>query len=141
MVKLSKEFFTGGEVLIVGYPLNADPSMRMILPAFLKNEIKVFALNSQAQGNADIKVYKSLSDLPKVPKCAYMYADQADIDPWIPLLAAAGVQRVLFHSKKDVSQGQLDECKKAGLETAVACPMMLLGRGFHRFHGKLAGVI
>jgi hypothetical protein len=140
MAKLSKEFFTGNEVLIVGYPLNADPSMRMILQAFLKNGIKVFALNSQAQGNAEIKVYKSLAELPKTPKCAYIYVDQADIDPWIGQLTAAGVNRVLFHSKKDVGQSQLDECKKAGLETAVACPMMLLGKGLHKFHALLAGV-
>lgn len=139
--KLTKEFFTGSEVLIVGYPLAADPSMKMILPAFLNNSIKVFALNPQAAGAADIKVYKSLSELPKVPKCAYMWADKGDITPWIGQLAAAGVKRILFHSKKDVDPAQLEECRKAGIETAVACPMMLLGRGLHRFHGKLAGVI
>jgi hypothetical protein len=140
MKKLSKEFFTGDEVLIVGYPLKADPSIRMILQAFLKNGLKVFALNSHAQSNADIKVYKSLAELPRVPKCAYIYLDKNDIRPWIGQLATAGVNRVLFHSKKDVDQSQLDECRKAGLETVVACPMMILGTGIHKFHGKLAGV-
>lgn len=140
MAKLTKEFFTGNEVLIVGYPLKADPSMQMILQAFLKNGVTVFALNSTDQGNADIKVYKSLSELPRVPKCAYIYCDKSDIGPWIPQLSAAGVSRVLFHSKKDVDKSQLEECAKAGLETAVACPMMILGTGFHKFHALLAGV-
>jgi hypothetical protein len=140
MKKLDKEFFAGGEVLIVGYPLKADPSIRIILQAFLNNGLKVFALNSQAQGNAGIKVYKNLAELPVVPKCAYVYLDKNDIGPWIGQLATAGVTRVLFHSKKDVDQSQLEECRKAGLETAVACPLMILGKGIHKFHGKLAGV-
>jgi hypothetical protein len=138
MAKLSKEFFINNEVLIVGYKM--DPSMRMILQEFLKNGLKVYALNSEDQNSADIKVYKSLSELPKVPKSAYIYLDKGDIGPWIQPLASAGVSRVLFHSKKDVDPVQLDDCKKAQLETAIACPMMILGTGLHKFHGKLAGV-
>jgi predicted mannosyl-3-phosphoglycerate phosphatase (HAD superfamily) len=69
-----------------------------------------------------------------------MYADKKDIDPWIGQLKAAGVEKVLFHSKKDVEQRQLEECGKVGLETAVACPMMILGKGIHKFHAMLAGV-
>ncbi len=141
MAKLSKDFFLNNEVLIVGYPLSADPSMKMILPAFLKNNIKVLAMNDKdTLGNTDIKVYKSFAELPAVPKCAYIYLDKEDIGPYIGLLAASGVTRVLFHSKKDVDQNHLEECRKAGLETAVACPMMLLGKGIHRFHAMLAGV-
>jgi hypothetical protein len=140
MSKLSKEFFTDNEVLVVGYPLNADPTMRYLMQAFLGNGLKVFALNNEAKGDADVKIYKSLAELPKVPKCAYMYVDKKDIDPWIGQLKAAGVERVLFHSKKDVEPRQLDECGKVGLETAVACPMMILGKGIHKFHAMLAGV-
>lgn len=141
MAKLSKDYFTNKEVLVVGYPMKADPSMQMILKEFLNNGIKVFALNEQAGGDAGIKVYRSLEELPKVPECAYMYAEKIDIDPWIGRLAAAGVKRVLYHSKRDVDPGQLEETRKAGMEAAVACPMMLLAKGIHRFHGKLAGVL
>lgn len=140
MAKLGKDFFTGNKVLIVGYPLKTDPSMRMIMQTFRKNNIKVFALNSEATGDTDIKVCTSLAELSEVPSCAYIYLDVGDIDPWIQPLADAGVTKVLFHSKNDVTPGQLDACKKAGLETAVACPLMILGKGMHWFHGKLAGV-
>jgi predicted CoA-binding protein len=140
MAKLSKDYFTDKEVLIVGYPLKNDPDMKMILKAFQRNSIKVYALNSKAEGDADIKLYKSFAELPKVPECAYIYLAKEDITAWIGAIAASGVKRVLFHSKRDVDQSQVEECKKAGLETAIACPMMLLGKGIHRFHAMLAGV-
>ena len=143
MAKLSKDFFIGSEVLIMGYPLKADPSMPMILQAFRNNGVQVFAQNSEAKSDADIadiKVYAGLDELPHIPKTAYIYLDKNDIDPWIDPLAAAGVNRILFHSKRDVDPGQLDACRKAGLETAVACPLMIFGKGIHWFHAKLAGV-
>ncbi|MEA4889170.1 MAG: hypothetical protein VB070_06875 [Clostridiaceae bacterium] len=140
MAKLSKDFFIDNQVLIMGYPLKADPSMPMLLQAFLNNGIQVFAQNSEAKGDADIKVYAGLDELPQIPKTAYIYLEKGDIDAWIKPLAAAGITRILFHSKKDVDPRQLDECKKVGLETAVACPMMIFGKGIHWFHAKLAGV-
>ena len=140
MAKLTKDYFTNNEVLILGFPLNDDPDMKMILPAFLNNNIKVLAMNSKAEGDNGIKVYKTFAELPNVPECAYIYLAKEDIAPWIDQLVAAGVKRVLFHSKKDVDPGDIDACKKVGLETAVACPMMLLGKGIHRFHKFLAGV-
>lgn len=140
MAKLTKDYFSNGEVLILGYPLKDDPSMKMILPAFIRNNIKVYAMNSNATGDADIKVYKKFSELPKVPKCAYIYLEKNEITPWIKEMKASGVTRVLFHSKQDVEPADVEACKKAGLETAIACPMMLLGKGLHKFHKLLAGV-
>lgn len=140
MAKLTKEFFSNNEVLILGYPLKNDPSMKMILPAFMDNNIKVYAMNSKATGDLDIKIYKSFDELPKVPKCAYIYLEKDEITPWISILREKGVQRVLFHSKKDVEPADVEACKKAGLDVALACPMMLLGKGFHKFHKLLAGV-
>lgn len=140
MAKLSKDYFTNSEVLILGFPQNDDPDMKMILQAFLNNNIRVLAMNSTAKSDSGQKVVADFTELPKVPECAYIYLDKKDITPWIDRLAAAGVKRVLFHSKKDVNPEDIEACKKAGLETAVACPMMLLGKGIHRFHKFLAGV-
>lgn len=140
MAKLTKEYFSDGEVLILGYPLKDDPSMKMILPAFLRNDIKVYAMNENAEGDLDIKLYKSFAELPHVPKCAYIYLETNEITPWISKMKENGVQRVLFHSKKDVETADVEACKNVGLETAIACPMMLLGKGLHKFHKLLAGV-
>lgn len=140
MAKLTKEYFSDGEVLILGYPLKDDPSMKMILPAFLRNNIKVYAMNENATGDLDIKIYKSFSELPKVPKCAYIYLEKNEITPYISKMKENGVQRVLFHSKQDVEPADVAASKAAGLETAIACPMMLLGKGLHKLHKLLAGV-
>jgi hypothetical protein len=140
MAKLTKDYFSDGEVLILGYPLKDDPSMKMILPAFIRNNIKVYAMNENASGDLDVKLYKSFSALPKVPKCAYIYLEKNEITPYISKMKENGVKRVLFHSKQDVEPADVDACKKAGLETAIACPMMLLGKGLHKFHKLLAGV-
>lgn len=140
MDKLTKGFFSDNEVLILGYPLKSDPSMKMILRAFQQNNITVYAMNANATGDLDIKIYKSFSELPKVPKCAYIYLAKDAIAPWITKMKENGVQRVLFHSKKDVEPSDVEVCRKAGLETAIACPMMLLGGGIHKLHKFLAGV-
>jgi hypothetical protein len=51
MAKLTKDYFTNNEVLIVGFPLNGDISMKKtILPAFLRNNISVLALNGDYKG-------------------------------------------------------------------------------------------
>ncbi len=140
MAKLTKDYFSDGEVVILGFPLKDDRSMKMILAAFKNNNIKVYAMNENATGNLDIKIHKSFAELPKKPKCAYIYLDKNEITPWIGQMISNGVTRVLFHSKRDVMPTDIEACKKAGLETAVACPMMLLGKGFHKFHKFLAGV-
>lgn len=140
MTKLSKDYFTNNEVLIVGYPENEDLDMKMIMQGFLNNNIKVFAINSSGRGDAGTKIHTSLTELPNVPECAYIYLPSEAITPWIAPLASAGVKRILFHGRKYVEQNDIDACKKAGLEVAVACPMMLLGKGIHRFHKFLARV-
>ena len=138
--KLSKDFFLNNEVLVLGYPLKDDPAMKVVLKAYLDNGIRVLAMNAQATGDADVKLYKSFGELPHIPKTAYIFLEKEEIDDWIQPMADHGVQRVLFHSKKDVDAAQLVDCQKAGLETAVACPLMLLGGGIHRLHAFLAGV-
>lgn len=140
MSKLTKDFFSDNEVLILGYPLSEDPSMKMIMAAFRRNKIEVYAMNANATGDLDVKLYKSFSELPKVPKCAYVYLEKDEITPWIAQMKQYGVQRVLYHSKKDVSPEDLEATKAAGFETAVACPLMLLGKGLHKLHKLLAGV-
>ena len=140
MAKLTKEYFTDSEVLILGFPLKDDRSMKMILAAFKNNNIKAYAMNTKATGDLDTKIHKSFAELPKKPKCAYIYLDKNEIAPWISQMVSNGVTRVLFHSKRDVTPTDFEACKKAGLETAIACPMMLLGKGFHKFHKFLAGV-
>ena len=140
MAKLSKEFFTDGEVLFVGYSSRNKAFSRAIYDAFMRGGIKVFPFNHKAGGSYDVKVYQSLSELPKVPRSAFVLLNRENAGKIIHSLADSGVRRILFQSAKNVDAGILEECKKLGMETMVACPMMVFGSGIHKIHGFFAGV-
>jgi len=55
-------------------------------------------------------------------------------------LKDAGITRILFQSGKTVDKAALEESKKMGFETAVACPFMIVGSGFHKIHVFFAGL-
>lgn len=140
MAKLSKDFFTDNEVLFVGYSLKNNAFSKGVYDAFAKNGIKVYPLNKNAEGSHEVKVYKSLTDLPKVPRCAYILLNRDNTGNMVKLLAENGVTRILFQNKKNGDTDILTQCKDLGMDTAVACPMMVLGSGIHRLHGFFAGV-
>jgi acyl-CoA synthetase (NDP forming) len=139
MAKLNREFL-GNEVLFVGYSSRNQAYSKSIYKAFIDNGIKVYPLNSRQDGKYDVKVYKDLSELPQIPKCAYILLNKAKTMEAVKQLKDKGINKILFHNAKTVGQDTLEECSKMGIETAVACPMMLLGSGMHRLHGFLAGV-
>lgn len=140
MAKLNKDFFTDNEVLLVGYTSKANSLSKAIYPAFVNNGIKVYPLNTKANGSYDIKVYDSLKSLPKVPECAVVLLNKENVRKAINELGNSGVKRILFQNKKMVDSDILEECRKIGIEAVIACPMMILGSGLHKFHGFLAGV-
>lgn len=140
MGKLKKDFFTDNEVIFVGYSSRNHQYSNSIYQAFANNGIKVYALNNKESSQFGIKVFKKLSELPSSPKCAYVLLNRENTAKAVKQLVNNGVKKILFHSKKTVDQTTLEECNKRGIETAIACPMMILGSGIHRIHGFLAGV-
>lgn len=140
MTKLSKEFFIGNEVLFVGYSAKNQGFSKMVYQAFSNNGIKVYPVNNRENGSYDVKVYKGLEDLPRVPKTAYILLNKDNTRKVIRKLADMGVQKILFQSGRNADQSILEECGKMGLETTVACPMMKFGSGIHKVHAFFAGV-
>lgn len=141
MAVLNKEFFDGNEVLFVGYSGGKNQSFcKMIHDAFARNGIKVYPMNNKAEGNYDLKVYKNISELPKVPKTAYVLLNKENARKELKELFENGIKRILFHSKSNIDDSILAECAKMGVETSVACPMMKFGSGIHRIHGFFTGV-
>jgi len=140
MGKLSRDFFTGNEVLFVGYSSRNAAFSKQVYQAFMRGGIKVYPLNNKAGGSYDVKVYRCISELPKIPECAYVLLNTENARNAVRELAGSGVKRILFQNKKSVDEGILNECKKAGIETVVACPMMVLGSGLHKLHAFFAGV-
>lgn len=140
MVKFSKSFFKGNEVIFVGYSSRNKGYSSAILNGFHEHKIKVYPYNVKEQGNYDTKVYHKLEDIPDTAKEAYILVNKNNTPEAVKQLISKGVKRILFYSKNAVEEGVLAECEKAGIETAAGCPLMIYGSGFHKFHAFLAGV-
>lgn len=140
MIKLNQTFFTDNEVLFVGYSQKNQFFCNQVYKAFLDKGIKVYPLNNRKDASFDMKIYRDLDELPKVPQCAYILLNKGNTEEVYQQLAAKGVKRMLFQSKRSVTPEILEKCKEMGIETIVACPMMVFGSGIHKLHGFFAGV-
>lgn len=140
MKNLSKEFFTEKEVIFMGYSSRSPQLSNMIYKAFSDAGFKVYPVNPKKDGKYDVKVYSDISELPRIPKTAYILLNKENARKAVEQLKGKGVSKILFHRGKTADQQLLDECAASGIETAVACPMMLYGSGLHKLHALLAGV-
>ena len=140
MVKLNHEFFTDDSILFVGYSSRNIGYSKGLVQAFTNNKIKVYPYNKKENATFDIKVYKKLEELPVMPKTVFILLNKDNTTKVVKELLGKGVKKILFYSKNAVEPTTLEECEKAGIETAYGCPMMIYGTGLHKFHAFLAGV-
>ncbi len=140
MKNLRNEFFKEKEILFMGYSSRAPQFSNMIYKAFTDAGMKVYPVNPKASVKYDVKVYHDIGELPRVPSTAYVLLNNSNAKKAVRQMIDCGVKKIMFHRGKTADQSLLDECNKAGVETAVACPMMLFGSGLHKLHGLLAGV-
>lgn len=140
MAKLSKDFLKNKELLFIGYSGRNNAFSKMVYEALVNKGIKVYPVNRKDKGEYDIKVYKSLDELQKIPQCAYVLLNQENAKNEIPLLAAKGVKKMLFQNNRVANPETLKICKDNGVEALVGCPMMVAGTGMHKFHAFFAGV-
>ena len=137
MAKLYKNFFKDKDILFVGYSSRNNAYSKEIYQAFVNNQMKVYPYNKKENASYDVTVYKSLDELPMMPKSAFVLLNKSNAAKTVKELIDKGVQRILFRM---ADQDTLAECEKAGVEAIVGCPLMLYGSGFHKFHAFLAGV-
>lgn len=135
-----REFITNGEILFMGYSRKKESFSRMLYKEFGKAGITVYPVNPNKEGSYDIKVYNSASEIDKVPETAYILTKRENTAEAFSDLKDTGVKRILFQSKKLVPEEVLEECRAKGIETAIACPMMLIGGGLHKIHRFFASL-
>jgi acyl-CoA synthetase (NDP forming) len=140
MVKLNRNFFTDKDVLFVGYSSRNAAYSKEIFKAFTDNRIKVYPYNKKDNATYDTKVYKSLEELPTIPKTAFILLNKDNTTKAVQELLPKGIKKILFRNKNFVDPAILTECEKAGIETAYGCPMMVFGTGMHKLHAFFAGV-
>lgn len=137
--KLDKGFFLADEILFIGYSRTHEGFSRRVYDAFRQSGAEVYAVNPHG-GPDGVPVFRSLDEVPAKPRFAYVLTGKGATAGIVDQLAARGVRRILFNSKMSVDQATLERCATLGLETAVACPLMAFGGGFHKLHGFFAGV-
>jgi acyl-CoA synthetase (NDP forming) len=137
--RVFKSFFIAKEVLFIGYSKRQAAFCKSVKEAFERSGAKVYSVNVSG-GPEGVQVYASLEAVPAKPELAYVLTSKANTATIVDELASRGVKRVLFQSRMSVDDAILERCAKLGMATAVACPQMALGGGFHKFHGFLAGV-
>jgi predicted CoA-binding protein len=140
MKKLTRDFFNEKEIIFMGYSSRTPQFSSMIYKAFTDAGLKVYPVNPKKSEKFTVKVYSDISELPSVPKTAYILLNNENAVKAVEQLKSNGIRKILFHRGKTADQKLIDECEAAGIETAVACPMMLFGKGLHRLHGIFAGV-
>jgi predicted CoA-binding protein len=140
MPKASRKYFQGNEILFLGYSGKNEPFCKEIVQAMSNNGFKVYPVNSNKDRKFDCKVYNELSELPSIPENVYILMNKDNIAKAVGSLKGKGIKRILFQNKRVVDNSLLEQCREMEIETAVACPMMMFGKGIHRFHGFLAGV-
>lgn len=137
--RIDKSFFMADEVLFVGYSRKNEGFCRTVKEAFERSGARVYPVNPNG-GPGGVQVYPSIGSVPAKPKLAYVLTSKARSAGEVETLAAQGVKRVLFQSRMSADDAILKRCAQLGMEAEIACPLMALGGGLHRFHGFLSGV-
>ena len=137
--RVFKSFFSAKDVLFIGYSKRQAAFCKGVKDAFERAGAKVDPVNPSG-GPEGVAVYAPLAAVPATPELAYILTSKANTANLVDGLASRGVKRVIFQSRMSVDDATLGRCSVLGMETAVACPLMAFGGGFHKFHGFLAGV-
>jgi acyl-CoA synthetase (NDP forming) len=134
----SRDFFDSPELLFVGYSKRNQAFCDLAMAAFAERGLTAYPVNPRPENFAS-PVYPSVAAAPAAA-VAYVATAKANSLAVVEELAAKGVKKVLFQSGMSADAAVLARCAELGLDAAVACVLMTLGGGFHRFHGMLAGV-
>ncbi len=137
--RVPASFFQAREVALIGYSRRHAAFCSEIKTRLEALGSTVYPVNPNP-GEFGVPVYGGVAAIPSSPELAVVLTNKSRNAELLPALAAKGVRRVAFGSSVSADAGTLALCAGLGMEGVVACPLMALGGGFHRFHGWLAGV-
>ncbi len=140
MALSAKDFIEEKEIVFVGFSGNEKSFSRGVYNDFVKAGVTVYPVNVRSFTDNGVKVYGNVSEIPGMPKSAYVVVNAANAKKAVTDLAAAGINRIWFQGPETVNDEILSVCEKAGIGTFVGCAKMYLSDGFiHRLHGFFAG--
>jgi len=136
---IPRSFFEADEVLFVGYSKKNEAFCKGVTEAFESKGATVYPVNPSPD-KFSRPVYPDIASVPGSVNFAYVLTGKAHNAQVVESLASRGIKKVVFQSRMSADGAILERCAELGMDAVVACPMMALGGGFHRFHGWLAGV-
>lgn len=139
MAVFTRDFFKNDEVLIIGYSSKTKSFCRRVAKGISNAGITIYALNHNKSDNFDMKVFQSISELPKIPQTAYVILNPENTAKAVKGLKNSGIKNIMFQPGTVTSETK-EECVSMGMEVIEACPLMVFGKGIHRIHGFFAGL-
>lgn len=136
----TKALFKGGKVIFAGFSKRNEAYSMSIYDALSGAGLEVYPYNPRKGETFSVKVFDSLDGIPGKPNAAIIAVKADHALSLVDSLHGRGIKNILFVSRTAASPAVLQKCDSLGLTAAVACPLMLYGKGFHRFHGWLAGI-
>lgn len=136
----TKDLFKGGKVIFAGFSKRNEAYSMSIYDALSRSGLEVYPYNQRKGETFSVKVFDSLDAIPGNPDAAVVAVKAEHALGLVDSLHGKGVKNILFVSRTAASPAVLEKCGSLGVTAAVACPLMLYGKGMHRFHGWLAGI-
>lgn len=128
-----KEIFESDKVLLVGYSSNPSSFSRMVYSELEDAGLDVYPYNPKVR-EYDIEVFNSLDSIESLPKTAVVLVSSANIDSVMSELIQKDIKTVIINKKMSIDQTILDMCHKKGIEIKFFCPLLIVGKGFHKVH-------
>lgn len=134
-----KEIFTENKVLLVGFSKDQSSFSRQVYYGFEDADIKVYPYNPN-KTDYGVKVYNSYSEIESIPEVAVVLLSRMNLESEIESLLNSGVKRVIVNSKANITDEIIKKCEDKGVELNILCPLLIVGKGFHKVHKFFAGL-
>lgn len=128
-----KEIFENDRVLLVGYSSDPSSFSRMVYRELEDAGLDVYPYNPKVR-EYDIEVYSNLDLIEPLPKTAVVLVSSANIDGVMDQLSSRDIKSVIINKKMGIDQSILDKCNRNGIEVKFFCPLLIVGKGFHKIH-------
>jgi len=135
----SKSFFTPGPLAFVGWSSKKLAYCESIRSTLESQGFTLFSVNNSPTSGFGPEVSRDLASMPADLVQAFILPGGDPALEAVEDLARRGFRRVLIRSRK-LSESAVAKARELGLDAVTGCPLMVYGRGMHRFHGLLAGL-
>lgn len=129
----SKDIFTNNEVVIVGYSKTTSHFSNHVYNEFIKAGIQAYAFNPNIN-SYNIKVFNRYKDINNLPDTAVVLLNRESLKLGIDDILNAGFKTIIVNNKNSVTINIEDKCREKNVELHVVCPLMIFGKGIHKFH-------